>query len=315
MNTERRSRNPRSAAVSAEDQPQRPRILGGTRWNQRRPVRPTCCGWCAAHTAALRENSSRRERILQSCSTEKAKDSQVDRYSLIGDLLMPTPSPVFLYTTTLQNPRAPQGFYGRTDGQFSPPPIRPFRFPCPKFPCPTLPHPRTAASRPTRRASAVGVGGLSNGSFPLCVPSDLCGVPLRATTIGAFPENTAEIGRNAERERAAQARAFRIMVSSMTAILSQGGHSAQVKMRLLVHGLTVPVVQLGPDFLLVDVARELPAGDASVVMRWTAGSGAGTSACPTAFPPLRAGWSSSRGRNHHQEGGRLFPVWPTRSDD
>ena len=48
---------------------------------------------------------------------------------------------------------------------------------------------------------------------------------------------------------------------------SQGGHSAQVKMRLLANGITVPVVQLGPDFLLVDVALDLPAGDASVVMQ------------------------------------------------
>ena len=69
MNTARRSRNPRSAAVSAEDQPQRPRIPASTRWNQRRPLGPTGCGWCSAHTAALREKSSRRARILQSCST------------------------------------------------------------------------------------------------------------------------------------------------------------------------------------------------------------------------------------------------------
>ena len=72
MNPERRSRNRRSAAVSAEDQPQRPRILAGTRWNPSRPLRPTCCGWCSAHTAALREKSSRRARILQSCSTEES---------------------------------------------------------------------------------------------------------------------------------------------------------------------------------------------------------------------------------------------------
>ncbi len=48
---------------------------------------------------------------------------------------------------------------------------------------------------------------------------------------------------------------------------SQGGHSAQVKMRLLVNGITVPVVQLGPDFLLLDTPLNLPAGDASVVMQ------------------------------------------------
>ncbi len=89
-----------------------------------------------------------------------------------------------------------------TAGQFSPPPIRPFPFPCPKFPCQIRPRSRTAASRPPRRASAVRVWWVSLGSSPLCVLSDLCGVPLRATTIEAFPENTAEIGRNAERGRA-----------------------------------------------------------------------------------------------------------------
>ncbi len=69
MNTVRRSRSPRSAAVSAEDQPQQPRNVVGTLRNQRLSVRSTCCGWCSAHTAALREKSSRRARILQSCRT------------------------------------------------------------------------------------------------------------------------------------------------------------------------------------------------------------------------------------------------------
>ena len=122
--------------------------------------------------------------------------------SLIGDQSAPTPTFASLCTTTRQNPRAPRGFCGRTDGQFSPHPIRPFPFSCPKFRCQIRPHSRTAASRPPRWASAVRAWGISLGSFPLCVLSDLCGVPLRATTIRAFPENTAEIGRNAERERA-----------------------------------------------------------------------------------------------------------------
>ena len=134
-------------------------------------------------------------------NTEKTKSPLLARQSLIGDFLHATPPLVFLCTTTLQNPRAPRGFYGRTDGQFSSPPFRPFPFLCPKFSCPTRPCSRTAASCPTRWASAVRVWGISLGSFPLCVLSDLCGVPLRATTIGAFPENTAVIGRNAERER------------------------------------------------------------------------------------------------------------------
>ena len=141
--------------MSAEDQPQQPRILGGTRWNQRRPQRPTRCGWCSAHPAALRGKSSHRARIL--------------------------------------------AWHGRANPDAL---IHPLPFPCPKFPCPTRPHSRSAASRPPRPAAAVRAGGLSLGSFPLCVPSDLCGVPLRGPTIGAFPENTAEIGRNAERGRA-----------------------------------------------------------------------------------------------------------------
>lgn len=42
-------------------------------------------------------------------------------------------------------------------------------------------------------------------------------------------------------------------------------------MRLLVAGVTVPVVQLGPDFLLVAAPLDLPAGDASVIMQVDAG--------------------------------------------
>lgn len=53
----------------------------------------------------------------------------------------------------------------------------------------------------------------------------------------------------------------------MTPMSSQGGHSAQVKMQLLVNGLAVPVVQLGPNFLLLHAPLNLPAGDASVVMQ------------------------------------------------
>ncbi len=61
MNT---GRHPRSAAVSAADQPQRPRNVVGARGNQTLPVRSTCCGWCSAHTAALRAKPSRAARIL-----------------------------------------------------------------------------------------------------------------------------------------------------------------------------------------------------------------------------------------------------------
>ncbi|TMP98950.1 MAG: hypothetical protein E6L09_10625 [Verrucomicrobia bacterium] len=56
-------------------------------------------------------------------------------------------------------------------------------------------------------------------------------------------------------------------ISSMATLASQGGHSAQVKMRLLVNGGSITVEQLGPDFLLVDSPFDHPPGDASVVLQ------------------------------------------------
>ena len=44
----------------------------------------------------------------------------------------------------------------------------------------------------------------------------------------------------------------------------QGGHSAQVKMRLLLNGDSIPVVQMGPDFLILQSAAEHPPGDATL---------------------------------------------------
>lgn len=38
-------------------------------------------------------------------------------------------------------------------------------------------------------------------------------------------------------------------------------------MRLLVNGGSIPVVQMGPDFLLVDAPFDHPPGDASVVLQ------------------------------------------------
>jgi hypothetical protein len=48
---------------------------------------------------------------------------------------------------------------------------------------------------------------------------------------------------------------------------SQGGHSAQVKMRLLVNGSSIAVAQLGPDFLLVDEPINHPPGSASLMLQ------------------------------------------------
>jgi len=53
----------------------------------------------------------------------------------------------------------------------------------------------------------------------------------------------------------------------MIALSSQGGHSAQVKMRLLVNGGSIAVAQMGPDFLLVDAPINHPPGDATMVLQ------------------------------------------------
>lgn len=53
----------------------------------------------------------------------------------------------------------------------------------------------------------------------------------------------------------------------MVPLSSRGGHSACVKMRLLVNGLSLPVLQMGPDFLLVDQPVNHPPTAASVVLQ------------------------------------------------
>jgi len=53
----------------------------------------------------------------------------------------------------------------------------------------------------------------------------------------------------------------------MASLSSQGGHSAQVKMRLLVNGGSITVEQVRPDFLLVDSPFDHPPGDASMVLQ------------------------------------------------
>jgi hypothetical protein len=44
----------------------------------------------------------------------------------------------------------------------------------------------------------------------------------------------------------------------------QGGHSARVKMRLLLNGNSIPVVQMGPDFLILKSPIEHPPSDATL---------------------------------------------------
>ena len=53
----------------------------------------------------------------------------------------------------------------------------------------------------------------------------------------------------------------------MIASSGQGGHSAQVKIRLLVNGSSIAVAQMGPDFLLVDAPGNHPPGNASLVLQ------------------------------------------------
>jgi hypothetical protein len=48
---------------------------------------------------------------------------------------------------------------------------------------------------------------------------------------------------------------------------SQGGHSAQVKMQLVVNGLSIPIAQMGADFLLVDSPVDHPPGIARVILQ------------------------------------------------
>jgi len=49
-------------------------------------------------------------------------------------------------------------------------------------------------------------------------------------------------------------------------LATQGGHSARVKMLLLVNGDTISIVQMGPDFLLLERPFDHPPVTASVVL-------------------------------------------------
>jgi hypothetical protein len=49
-------------------------------------------------------------------------------------------------------------------------------------------------------------------------------------------------------------------------LTTQGGHSARVKMLLLVNGDAISIVQMGPDFLLLERPFDHPPVTASVVL-------------------------------------------------
>lgn len=53
----------------------------------------------------------------------------------------------------------------------------------------------------------------------------------------------------------------------MITVASNGGHSAQVKIQLLIDGRSIPVAQLGPDFLLLDSAFNHPPDNARLVLQ------------------------------------------------
>jgi hypothetical protein len=53
----------------------------------------------------------------------------------------------------------------------------------------------------------------------------------------------------------------------MISAINNGGHSAQVKIQLLIDGSSVAVSQLGPDFLLLDAPFEHPPGNARLVLQ------------------------------------------------
>jgi hypothetical protein len=44
----------------------------------------------------------------------------------------------------------------------------------------------------------------------------------------------------------------------------QSSHSALVKMHLLLNGCSIPIVQMGPDFLILQSAAEHPPSDATL---------------------------------------------------
>jgi hypothetical protein len=48
---------------------------------------------------------------------------------------------------------------------------------------------------------------------------------------------------------------------------SHGGHSADVRINLMFSGHSIPVAQLGPDFLLLDAPADHPPGLASILLR------------------------------------------------
>ena len=53
----------------------------------------------------------------------------------------------------------------------------------------------------------------------------------------------------------------------MIAKQSNGAHSALVKMCLIINGTSIPIRQMGPDFLFVDSDTDYPPGEATIVLQ------------------------------------------------
>ena len=53
----------------------------------------------------------------------------------------------------------------------------------------------------------------------------------------------------------------------MIAKQSNGADSALVKMCLIINGTSIPIRQMGPDFLFVDSEADYPPGEATIVLQ------------------------------------------------
>jgi len=52
----------------------------------------------------------------------------------------------------------------------------------------------------------------------------------------------------------------------MLASFGHSGRSTHVEMRLLINGSSLPIAQMGPDFLLLDKPIDHPPGEATIVL-------------------------------------------------
>ena len=53
----------------------------------------------------------------------------------------------------------------------------------------------------------------------------------------------------------------------MIAKQSNGAHSAVVTMRLIINGTSIPIKQMGADFLFIESGNDYPPGEATIVLQ------------------------------------------------